>query len=175
MEQLLSQLSNFLISQENNFTIETNRLIQVYTCNLYGFRKAGMAGRDYLFIHDLRNKHFDLNYCKSVHDDERSYVNAQYKLPRIMRFKVPNIITVFINDKPFSADTCEWVGQNTRPLTGGEFHATYLIDISNHTIQGQGRNQVVVKGGRFEFGSIDPQNRAYHLVQAIGKLLFTGK
>lgn len=172
MNSVVSAVDDFLCLAENHFATEKNKLFRTNIAELYAFRKAGMAGRDYVFIHFCEQKMKSSEYLQLLHEEARNYVNGLYKLPKVMRFKVPCIISVFVSAYVFPDDAVKWATTNTRSILGGEFHAAYLIDISNRMVYGQGKNQVFVKGGRFEFSKIDPQNRALNLAHAMGNFLF---
>lgn len=157
----------------NPFIVEQNKIFEGGNADVYAFRKVGMMGRDYIFIHDLsKTGNNSKSAIEAVHEAERKYVNSLYKMPKILRLKVPNIISFFISSNGFTNDVLQYANIPGRSATGGEFHFVFLIDCNEKTIYGQGKSIISVDGMNFEFKSIDPQNRAFQIASSIRKILF---
>ncbi len=171
--------TNILIIEEilkrtdKPFVVEQNKQFDMSKADLYAFRKAGMMGRDYVFIHDFSEQQIiDISMVFSLHEAARSYVNSFYKMPKILRFKVPNIVSFFMSSKGFSTEIILYANKNSKTVAGGEVHSVYLIDMESEKIYGQGKSSVNVDGIKFEFKNIDPQNRSFRLASEIEKMLF---
>ena len=176
MQPLIVKIKNLLENSSPAFQPEFDKNILGRTCNLYAERKANISGRDFLFLFDLDKLPTDLNSLKAVHEDARKYANSFYRLPKWMRFKCPNITTLFLSSKPVSDELIDWSSEPTRSGLGGEFHSVFFFDLSHKKIYGQGKNRVRVKGvplvSSIEFKNIDPQNRSHILVEKMGEAIF---
>lgn len=173
MKDYLLKIESFLKEPVNGFAVERNKQFAESGADLYAFRKAGMAGADYIFIHDLCGRgDVQMDGIIGLHERARKYVNGFYRLPKVLRFSVPNIVSFFISDAGFPGDAVGYSEKKTRTMAGGEIHSVYLADLKLKRIHGQGMNTVTVDGIRFVFKKIDPQNRAYNLSIGIGGLLF---
>lgn len=159
----------------NEFEVETQKSVNWMVVPLYGKRKAGLGGHDYLFIHDFDEYPQQLSDMKRMHEEARKYVNAFYKVPKALRLKVPNIVTLFVSSKGFDEEMQKWVEQPTRSAIGGEIHSICLIDINLMCSYGQDISRTRVTSGtvrlNVEFKEIDPQNRTFYLLNEMMKQL----
>ena len=177
---IISALKSYIEAGNKNIEIEENKNFNGTIADLYIFRKGKnflFPQRDYFFIYDIGGEEITKNAMSEKHEAARNFVNAMYKMPKALRFSVPNICSVFIGSKGFSEDVINLAEYNTRTVIGGEIHTIYLIDLMNKVFYGQGINRVpfVVDGIRtglkLEFKKIDPQNRAFYFVQELAKVI----
>jgi len=87
---------------------------------------------DCLFFHDFSRLPKDREGLARVHEAERQFVNARYKLPKMLRYKVPNIVTVLIASAGFSPEVSEYASENTIDPIGGERHQVILVDLGRN-------------------------------------------
>jgi len=102
-----------------------------------------------------------------VHEAERQFVNARYKLPKMLRYKVPNIVTVFIASSGFSPEVSEYGSENTIDPIGGERHQVILVDLGRNNIVSQGTETHYVYGAPLFFKAVSPINRGVGIVWSI--------
>ncbi len=168
MNQLFSIIKETLETAKNPFTIELNKSFEGQTCDLFATRIAGMAGKDFFFIHDLEKTSSEKNKLQAIHEASRKYANGFYKMPKWFRFKVPNIVTVFIAANGLTQELKSWAEEPTRTMTGGEFHSVFFIDLKFKAFYGQGKNRTYVQDVPFvssiEFKNVDPQNRSFYTI-----------
>jgi hypothetical protein len=175
MNQLFSKIKETLETAKNPFRVETNKLFEDQTCDLFATRIAGMAGKDFVFIHDLEKTGSEKNKLQAIHEASRKYANSFYKMPKWFRFKVPNIVSVFIAGNGLTQELKSWAEEPTRTITGGEFHSVFFIDLKFKAIYGHGKNRTYVPDVPFisslEFKNVDPQNRAFYIVAMLADKL----
>jgi hypothetical protein len=147
----------------------------VYT-DLYAFRKGRnfvFPQRDYFFFHDLDKRKLDLKMVMKLHEEARGYVNGMYKMPKILRFTVPNIASVFYSVDFIPGDIIELAYKDTRSGIGGEIQQIFAIDFKSGRFYSQGTNMVRARyegaSVKMKFNKIDPQNRAYNIVKRLIK------
>ncbi len=182
MEQTNSipEIKSFVESAYKNIETTLNKSFNGTTADLYIFRKGKnfvFPQRDYFFIYDTGNETISKKSVEEKHEAARNFINSMYKMPKALRFSVPNICSIFIGFNGFSEEVINLAEYNTRSVIGGEIHTIYLIDIKNKVFFGQGINRVpfvvdgVTTGLKLEFKKIDPQNRAFYFVQEIAKVI----
>lgn len=171
--------------QAQKFEVTPNKQfadVQLNT-NLYALRNGKTMGilpyGDYYFVHDFDQRTNTHAHLLDIHEKARKYVNSMYRVPKILRLSVPNIITLAVSNRGFTPEMTEEVQKRTRSIVGGEIHAMYLLDLQSKQVFSQGISLTYVVGearliwgSQKEFKKIDPQNRAYYFVQALAETLF---
>lgn len=165
----ITAISRFLDSQKNSFLTEKNYSFEIYKAGLYGYRRFNMMGRDYYFIHEGNNSNFSAEKCLAMHEAARQHVNGQYKMPKAMRFVVPNIVSVFLSPDGFSEETVDLALKQKRPWQGGEVHDMFFIDTTRKECYGPGYHKVRVDGVDFTLKKTDPTNRSIELIRELLK------
>ncbi len=159
-----TKFSDFLVKQKKAFRVEKNLLFSMFKANIYAYRRYNLLGRDYLFIHEGNSELFSRDKCFAMHEAARKYVNDQYKIPKIFRFVVPNIASIFLSDNGFSDAAIELALQQTRPWQGGEVHDMFFIDTSTNECFGPDFHKVRLYANSFTVKKVDPTNRSIELV-----------
>ncbi|MPM09607.1 hypothetical protein SDC9_55928 [bioreactor metagenome] len=163
----ISALSRFFETRKKPFSIEKNLSFGVFRADLYAYRRFNMMGRDYVFIHFGNYVNLNPEKCLAMHEAARTHVNAQYKMPRAMRFVVPNVVSVFISQDSFSEETVELALKQKRPWQGGEVHDMFFIDSTRKEAYGPGYHKVHVDGVDFTLKKTDPTNRSIELIKEL--------
>jgi len=160
-----------LLSKEN-FEIKENFSFTAYYSDVFAFRKGRnfvFPQRDYFFFHDIDGRKIDAGLAGTLHEEARKHVNSGYKMPKAFRFTVPNIASVFYSEGNISNEMIELASKNTRSVIGGEIQQIFFIDTGRKIFYSQGTNTVraMVEGVsvRMKFSKIDPQNRAYYIIE----------
>jgi len=135
-----------------------------------------LGSTDYLFIHFGDTIRLTADRLLAYHASARRYVNGLFRVPRLLRWHVPYIITIGFNVEGFDDTTVAAVRDfdNLVP-SGGERHAIYLADGSGTvTAQGnvpmQGRHGRGVAALAIPLREFNPQERGYRLASALATL-----
>lgn len=161
---------------QTNFSPESGAIC----CNLYWQIESTSLGGlmpygDYLFFYDFDKIQDTLPVLEKIHESNRGYVNKRYKIPKAFRFKVPNIITIAVQQASFDKNTIDSVQSSTRDMIGGEVHAMMLIDLSQGLIHSQTKQTSYLfrtdtaMAARITFEKTNPVNRGINLLQDICK------
>jgi len=160
----LSVFERFLESQNKPFSVEKNFSSGLLKADFFAYRRFNMMGRDYIFVHTGDARSLNESACHQLHSEARNYVNNLYKMPRALRFVVPNIVSVFFSVNGFDDDALQVTLKQKRPWQGGEVHDVFFIDLSSNTLSGPDIHSVRVKGGNYSFKKVDPTNRSRALM-----------
>lgn len=173
----IEKITILLSKPEEGFDLEKDINLFSHIVSLYAKRKAGLAGRDFLFFYNLDEMSNNIENLKSIHEQARKYVNGLFKVPKAFRLKVPNIVSVFITSKCLPDEMKMWASEQTRTFVGGEFHSVFFIDLASKSFFGQGKSKTYLMTRtampyRVEFKNINPQNRSHYLITKICDELF---
>lgn len=156
------------------------------SADIYGFREGHSLWKlfpyeDHFFFYNLNdssiNNQENLLAC---HTAERNWVDARFKYPKWMRYKVPSIVTVMFSEKGFSDEMIKAVSKHAPYGVGGEKHAMFLINTTEKRLYSAGiekTSSTAVIGGAAASvtiapSNINPVNRAYHLISEMISELF---
>lgn len=120
---------------------------------------------DYYFFHDFTGRDTG-SRCElaDLHEKARSHVNALYRFPRWMRYRVPNISTVAVSERGFGTDQEKYVHSLRPPWTGGERHSIFLADLANRRLISAGLEVTSVEMVAITFSRVNPHNRAHGMM-----------
>ncbi len=174
--EALELLQNHL-AEDPEFDVVRNHTVENITVPLYARRKKG--SQEFLFIYNADVLPRNVEALKTIHEQGRRYANSFFKLPKALRVKIPNILSIFIKSGWLTEEMKLWAQEPTRTMVGGEYHSVFFIDVENPAVYGQGISKAFVETGtgvtlEFEFRKIDPQNRSHYLVATLCKALFGG-
>ena len=167
------------LGESLEFDVARNQALEHVTVPLYARRKKG--SQEFLFIYDADALPSNVETLKSLHEQGRKYANSCFKLPKAFRFKIPNILSIFVKSGGLTEPMKQWAQESTRTAVGGEYHSVFFIDVENPAVYGQGISKAFVETGvagltlDLEFKAIDPQNRSHYLVATLCKALFGGQ
>jgi hypothetical protein len=164
------------VLRNENFGIKKDFSFGTVYCDLYADRKGRtfvFPRRDYFFFHDIDRRKINLSLASILHQEARDYVNSMFKMPKALRFTVPNISSVFYSLDFIPGEIMELAQKNTRSAIGGEIQQIFAIDFKAKRFYSQGTNTVTGRSGsvniKMKFNAIDPQNRAYEIISRILK------
>lgn len=146
-----------------------------FTADFFALKTGKSLGpffpyEDYFFFHVMqRADKNDREELARIHEAARAYVNSKYKVPRVLRLKVPNIITIAVSETSFPIDAVKYAKEDTTVITGGEKHSIYLVDLLKKGIVSQGIEITHSDGIPFVFNNVNPTNRAFHAVSELVK------
>ncbi len=175
MKEIFKKIKEILkASDKIDLVVENEYPETHFKCDLYAYKKGWnlfLPYQDHLFFHNIDNsqKNNRLDLIFKLHNQARQQIDLLFKVPKIFRTRVPNITSVFVSQKPFSAEEIKLSQKQTRTFSGGEFHSIFLIDLQSKTIHCQGKSFTQIKGIKHHFKQTDPQNRSYYLMINIFK------
>jgi hypothetical protein len=162
--------------EQNAFQLDAaGNFAGLFTADLYALKKGRSLGiffpyEDHLFFHALDAREAnDAARIRALHEGERSYVNSLFKLPRALRYKVPNIVTVGVSAGGFSGEVIDYAKAPQVSIVGGEKHSVILIDLANRSIISQGMETTYARGIGITFRQVNPTNRAQVLVADLAR------
>lgn len=160
--------------RSEQFEIKRDFSFGTMYADLFGHRKGKnfvFPQRDYFFFHDIDKRKLDLNLVTKLHKEAREYVNGLYKMPKALRFTVPNIASIFFSQEFVPGEIINLASQNTRSAIGGEIQQIFAIDFKAKRIYSQGTNTVRARvegvSVKMKFNKIDPQNRVYYIIEKL--------
>jgi hypothetical protein len=156
--------NGFEIVQEGDFSFQKMSSYSYMHKNV----KAGpFRGNDhyFLFIPDEQQT-ITKQDIDQVHQTVRKYVNSKIKTPRAFRFRVPNIISVFISNKTPDDETVDYIQTMRPPWQGGEIHNVVYIDTQTNLIYSHGKEVYRVSNlYKIELKKISPSNRSFYFIR----------
>lgn len=124
---------------------------------------------DFIFLHDLDEARLTAEGFEEQHQRNRAYAEGQMKVPRALRYRVPNTITFVASTNPVSAERIA-VAQKNRfeRANTGEKNSIYLVDLSTGIYYFQGRefDSLSRYGGTWD-SDFNPSNRIATLLATI--------
>jgi hypothetical protein len=103
---------------------------------------------------------------EEIHESFRKEVNAKIKTPRTFRFKVPNIVSVFISEENIDQDSIDYIRDIRRPWQGGEVHNVVYFDLSSMSLYMHNRTEYSINGVvNLKLKKVDPSNRSFYFIQ----------
>lgn len=93
-------------TKTGKFLTEKEKQVVDVKADLYAFRKAGIEGLYFKFVYDVSNP--EKSVLQRIHGCSRKFANSFFKMPKMFRLKVPNIISVFVSESVFSDDIINW-------------------------------------------------------------------
>ena len=168
--------------EQKRFSIESNKSLESGdAADFYAFREGRSLWKffpyeDHFFLYDFdspgRNNAENLI---RLHNCARAWVNIRFSLPKWMRYKVPNIVTIAFSSQGFSDEMKSMVSAPAPYGVGGEKHSMILIDVRDKSMYSQGIQWTSARSGGVSVTlapkEVDPGNRAYHLMNEFVKFV----
>lgn len=123
---------------------------------------------DYFFIHDLSTMRAPTTF-EALHGQARLAAEAQFRLPRALRYHIPNTVSIGVSTGAISAETIEFVQMDKRDnqYIGGEKNSTYLFDVETQQLYSQGIEITPGRYGARVVTTVNPTNRTFELMKEI--------
>jgi len=127
---------------------------------------------DYIFIRDCSSGIAATDH-ERFHDQARAFTDGEFRLPRALRYHIPNTVSVGISERGFSEEAIGFAQKSTlrTPLVGGEKDSVYLFDIASRQLHSHGLEATPARYGARVVTTVNPTNRTYKLMSGIFKLL----
>lgn len=123
---------------------------------------------DYVFIHDRSQGHTQQTLSE-LHEQARAYAESQFRLPRALRYRIPNTVTVGVSDTGFSPEELAFATASKleSQLVGGQKHSTYLFDTVTGEMYSQGLEATPGRYGTKVVSGVNPTNRMFELMRTL--------
>ena len=124
---------------------------------------------DLIFLHDLDEvwmSHGD--ELEALHQRNRAEGESHMKVPRAMRYRVPNTVTFCVSSGSVSAEMIEVAQRSRHAVNSGEKNSLYLVDLSAGKFYSQGLeiDRFSRYGGEWS-PSVNPSNRTARMLATV--------
>jgi hypothetical protein len=129
---------------------------------------------DYVAVHDLDILDGDVASFERLHEQARSHAASQFRLPRAMRYRIPNIVSIGVSLRGLAPEAigAAWRSDQPQPSVGGERHSAYLLDVAHRRIHILGGAELSCRGDDAAGARINPRERAHSLVASLASTVF---
>lgn len=130
---------------------------------------------DYVAVQGLPDN-ADPATFERMHAATRAYSESQTPLPRALRYRVPNAVTIGVVDSPLTPTLIATVGRARRRshLDGGSKDSTFLLDLVQESLHGTGIETTPGRYGATTTTSVNPTNRVRRMMEQLAGELFRG-
>jgi hypothetical protein len=130
---------------------------------------------DFIFVHDLQLEGAgDAAAFARLHESDRAAAGSRFRLPRILRYRIPNVVSIGVSGGACAQGLIDWVEKPAprRSAVGGETHSMYALDLERRRLHSQGPEATPTPHGGSTTTAINPTNRVYRLVTELAETLF---
>lgn len=123
---------------------------------------------DFVFVHSLASEGRSAP-LEQLHSQARIFAEENFRLPRVLRYHIPNTVTVGVSETGFTAEDLAFAQSSKleSPLIGGQKHSTYLFDARAREMYSQGLEATPGRHGSRVVSRVNPTNRIYDLMTEI--------
>jgi len=123
-----------------------------------------MPSTNFVFVHDFPATTSRADF-DALHEEQRKYAESRFRLPRIIRYHIPNTVTVGVTSTPPAERVIDYARASKLdlPMIGGQKHSVYLFDESSRTMFSTGPEQTPTRVGPAALPN-NPTNRVYALM-----------
>lgn len=131
---------------------------------------------DFVFIHDLSSAREGSASFALLHEQARAFAESQFRLPRPLRYHIPNTVSIGVSEVGFSAEAVDFARERKlrSQFDGGEKNSTYLLDLGARTMYSQGFEATPVRYGGTIVTVVNPTNRIHVLMTELAEMIFEG-
>lgn len=128
---------------------------------------------DFIFVHDLDSAGLESGVAlDALHEEHRAYGEGQMRVPRPLRYRVPNTVTIGISVRALPADMREVATRSRHAVNSGEKNSVYLVDLTDRQVWAQGFERDPLRYGGDWVTTVNPSNRvAAELSQILADLM----
>lgn len=128
---------------------------------------------DFFFIHDFTGRDTESRHeIEELHESAKRYVNSLYHLPKLLRYRVPNINTVAVSEKGFGIECQRYAYSLSPSPLGGERNTVFLVDLINRRVISPGIEVTEVDMLAIAFKKVNPHNRALGIITKLSMDFF---
>lgn len=125
---------------------------------------------DFIFVVDLDAETIgDGRSLEAMHERHRAYGEGQMKVPRLLRYRVPNSITFGVSAGPVATDVVDVATKSRRETNSGEKNSVYVLDLSDGGLHSQGWEKDPLRYGGYQISEVNPSNRTFEMLRNIAE------
>ncbi|MDO8964252.1 MAG: hypothetical protein Q7W30_07170 [Coriobacteriia bacterium] len=123
---------------------------------------------DYVFLHDMDGE-TDAAALAKRHAAGRAYAESQFTLPRVLRYRIPCVVTVGVTTTPPAPETTAFVAdlRGRQHWEGGIKESVFLLDLSAGLMLSAGLESTPTRYGGSIRTTVNPNNRVHELIAEI--------
>lgn len=128
---------------------------------------------DYIAVHELPDSADGPTFDR-LHTATMAFAESQMNVPRMLRYRVPNAVTIGVTDSTPSPTLSAVVGRarlRSRAQIGAQ-DSTYLLDLVAETLHGTAMKRTPIRHGGTTTASVNPTNRVRHMMEGLASELF---
>ena len=125
---------------------------------------------DYVSFHDAQSEALsDESAVLRAHEADRQQAGRSFRLPRLLRYTVPNVVTVVVTGPggPGELAACARRPRPRRDWRGGETHSLCVLDVERGRLYSQGLEATGTRYGGVTTTSVNPTNRVTRLLEEL--------
>ncbi|PQJ80369.1 hypothetical protein [Polaribacter porphyrae] len=133
---------------------------------------------DYYFV--TLEENLSIEKINKCHKKSKENANKDFKLPKALRFSVPNINSVFITENNISKEVISCVRKRNIDIVGGQQESIFILDKSNYQLHSAGKElshvsgrAKLIWGNKKEFTSLNGRNRSFYLMDKLTQEIFS--
>ena len=133
---------------------------------------------DFICVHDLQLEGAgDFAAFSRLHEADRAAAGSRFRLPRILRYKIPNVVSIGVSGEACPQGLIDEVEKPAprRSAIGGETHSMYVLDLERLLLHSQGPEATSTRYGGSTTTAVNPTNRALRLVIELAETLFAAE
>jgi hypothetical protein len=115
---------------------------------------------DFIFVHDLDSASIGSGAAlDALHEEHRAYAEGQMRVPRALRYRVPNTVTIGASVRQFPDDMRAVATRSRHAINSGEKNSVYLVEIATDRVFAQGFERDPLRYGGTWITMVNPSNR----------------
>lgn len=123
---------------------------------------------DFIFVVDLdAEKIATGEQLEALHQRHREYGEGQMRVPRPLRYRVPNSVTVGVRSAVAPEDMIGVARKSRHAVNSGEKNAVYLVDLASGAVHCQGLERDPLRYGGTWSSGVNPSNRTNWLLTEV--------
>lgn len=115
---------------------------------------------DFIFLHDLDSESIDsARELDALHERHREYGEGQMRVPRPLRYRVPNTVTVGFSAGEIPVEMREVALRDRHAVNSGEKNSVWLVELGSGRVYSQGFERDPLRYGGTWVTTVNPSNR----------------
>ncbi|MHB1341325.1 MAG: hypothetical protein ACYC77_09145 [Coriobacteriia bacterium] len=129
---------------------------------------------NYIFVHELAQSTSPTSF-RLLHETACEWAESQFRLPRAMRYRIPNTVTAGVSDEGFEPDLIAYATRERLwdgvSFVGGEKNSAYLYDAVERQLYSQGLEITPGPHRSKNLVASNPNNRIFVLMTEVHRRL----
>lgn len=123
---------------------------------------------DFVFLHDLDAENIDsARELDALHERHREYGEGQMRVPRPLRYRVPNTVTVGFSAGEIPVEMREVALRDRHAVNSGEKNSVWLVELASGRVYSQGFEHDPLRYGGTWVTTVNPSNRVAVLLAGL--------